>query len=227
MSIAASREFSNSILFEFDTLIDLHIGVVKALQNEFLHSGGFNPNINYSFLSIETEDSLKSHRLLDLDYDIIQESFLGEARESYKEIYLDFIDKEYDKIIELSPKTEISRLIHAYDRAGFIQSFILCKNQTEVNWTREIVGNKARTLLIDSEKKIKLSSYARLCLSNIFDITRFKNVESIHIMILNYAENFTLTKKNDRILRPEMIVLLGDVNEFEIIDPYPSPEIFG
>ena len=71
----AKRKNSNKVLFHFDSLVDLHLAVVYALQKDY-PSGGSMQSINYSFLH-QSRMELKKHRIFDIGKEVIQECFLG------------------------------------------------------------------------------------------------------------------------------------------------------
>ena len=221
------RQHRTDVLFEFDTLFDLQIGTVKALQKDFL-SGGFNPHINFSFLENETEETLKVHRVYDLEESIISQSLLGEAKQSASSIFSDYLREDYNRIIELSPITHMVRLIKMYAKTSIIHPYIICKNEVEERWVREITSNLGNIIRVDTEKEIDLSNYAKLFLSNIHDILGFKHVECITISVLNYGQNFTLIEEaEDRVLLPHIVIMLSDINQFEVIEPYNIQKVYG
>ena len=64
------RRNSTKVLFHFDSLVDLHLAVVYALQKDY-PSGWSNPHINYSFLHQSKKD-LKQFRVYGIGKNIVQ-----------------------------------------------------------------------------------------------------------------------------------------------------------
>lgn len=218
------REYNNNILFEFDTLLDLQIGVVKALQEDFLPGGSSNPYLNYFFLKSASDEDLKERHVLDIENGLIEMCLSKDQRDSANQIYLDYIKEHYKRIIELSPRTDIVRLLKVYSINGYIKTAVVCRTKEEIEFVKSLDVN---TTIVDGNNPIYLkNNYARIVISHITDILRYKDLECMHIAVLNYAENFTVVD-NDRVIIPHFIVLLGDNNDFEIIEPYKIQELLG
>lgn len=227
MAIGQSRKFSNSILFEFDTLVDLKIGLVKALQEDFPPGGPSNQILNFSFLHHNDEDQLKVIHTFNTE-DILARSFVPKYKEMSESIYLDYLRDQYSRIIDLSPITNMVRLINTYNKTGYITSRIICKRDEEEAFVKKVI-REPKIIRTDSEKSIDIKEYARIIISNIDDMKLFNinKMIGMHITVLNYAENFIITEEGVKTIDPRYIIGFSDLNEFEFLDPYELKEVYG
>lgn len=213
------RDYSNDALFEFEALVDLRIGVVEAMKLEFLSQEHDNPNINYTFLENSPIEYLKYLRIEFTDMDIVAECLTESAKKYVDNVYNGYLAEDYEGIIALSPQTDMCRLIRVFSKNDYIRSYVICKNDIEARYVKQWTKGKGLIKRVASEKEINLKRYARIYLSNISDLIRFKRVTCTHIAVLNYGQNFTVID-NARLLLPHMMLVLGDVNQFEIVNPY-------
>lgn len=222
------KSSSKRLLFEFDSLIDLHLGVVKALQEDYPPGESSSPSktINFSFLH-QSMDKLKQFRVYGYGKNIIQECLLGSARESYETIYKSYLEDE--RVYRLAPLTVIPRLIRVFAITGFINSDIITHNELEYKTAKQIFSNKkGNTKDINilsgvSESDLDVGQYSRIHLGDIRDLDNFKEFDCTFIAILNYGSNLQLIA-HDVILLREYIVKFGDTNQFQIIDSYTDVE---
>ena len=212
-----TRQNSNKCLFEFDSLVDVQLGIVLALQKEY-PSGGFLKTINYSFLHQPLEQ-LKQFRVFGYGRNIIQECFNGKVRDSYQTIIDQYRMRK--ETYDLAPRTLIPRMIKMFSKSGFIKSVVLCHTQFEYQKAQEILNGLDNISIIKNAKEsdINVNEYARIHLGDIRDLDKFNPFDCTHISILNYGSNLQLIR-HDVILLREYIIKYGDTNIFEIIDSY-------
>lgn len=213
------RQNSTDCLFEFDSLVDMHLGVTMALQKDF-PSGGHLPSINYSFLHQSIEE-LKQFRVFGYGKNIVQECLAGKARDSYRVIYESYCNKRIS--YELAPHTLLIKLVKMYAKTGFIRSTILCHTPFEYETIRSIFSDTDGCTIIQNanEKSICVNDYARIHLGDIHDLDLFNPFDCVHIAILNYGSNLQIMHHmNDIVLLKDYVIRYGDTNIFEIIDSY-------
>lgn len=215
------RVQSNRLLFTFDCLLDRELGIVNALREDFLFNKGESPNefINYSFL-LATDEELYFHRMYDMGFDILKHCLVNIDDPS--EIRKDYLTEDYERILSLSPRTNMVHLINQYTSTDFISVDIVCYLPVEMKWARHLCPN-ANTIIADSKTKMSLSPYARLHVADINEVYNFKDIVCKHIAVLRYVENFIETDINGKktiMLLPQCTLPLWDTNEFRIMDPY-------
>ena len=214
------RQNSNKLLFEFDSLVDIDLGIVLALQEDY--PPGELSTINYSFLH-QSLPELKQARVFLYGRDVVQECFLTDnTRKSYqamKDYY-----KTQKKVYEKAPITSLVRLIKVYGQTNFIQSLVLCHSQFELETANKLLGNTPGcTIKIGKESEIDVNTYARIHLGDIHQLDKFNEFDCTHIAILNYGSNLQLID-HDVILLRDYVIRFGDTNIFEIIDSYTDVE---
>lgn len=223
--LPGKRKHSNDIIFTFDALVDIEIGVVRAIIEDFFYTEHTNQYINYDFLekAILEPNYLKKIRMMDIDKNIVQECFLGKARKEFLDIYVDYISKEYSRIVRMAPHTDMVRLVKMYSLTGFINSTVVCKNTIESEYIKEITEDKCKIKLVSSYEEVDLTGFARVCIANISDILQFRGLKLLNIAVLHYASNFIKEKQGDKemwLFLPHIVMPLWDINEFVIMNPY-------
>ena len=216
----AKRKNSNKVLFHFDSLVDLHLAVVYALQKDY-PSGGSIPVINYSFLH-QSKAELKKHRIFDIGKEIVQECFLGYMRDNWQSTYHIYMEDEFDRIIQDAPITPMLRLIAAYSRVGrgnLVSTSIYCENVAQMRIAKGLLKTIKADVIIGHPEKIDLSEYARVVLGDIGDIDLFNPPKYTHIAVLNYGCNLQLVNGVPQLLQ-DYVKKWDPTNQFEIIDSY-------
>lgn len=199
---------NNSILFDFDSIIDIKIGFIKYLKKNFPDS----KMINHLF--INNDDDFLKYYHVDIYNDMIEMCFQGLTKENTHKIYKEAIEKDYEEIISLSPQTTMAMLINRYKIAGegAIRSTVLCKNQIEKQYISNILPGTSVRIEKDRQST-DFSNYGRIVCAYCDHALEFNDPRAMNFLILNFRENFEEDKPNQ--LTIKMIAELGDVNEFE------------
>lgn len=216
------RTNSNKILFNFDSLLDLHLAVVYALQKEY-PSGGSNPRINYSFLHQSHKD-LRQFRVFGIGKNVVQECFNEPIKSNFKTIYDTYINDRFDEIIGLAPLTSSLKVIAAYTRVGhgkLVKPFIFCKNIKEERIAKAMIKSLPVKIIRDDPKNIMLDEYARFVIGDVRDLDDFNAPQCVYIAVLNYGDNLQIVRGQPVII-PKYVMEYGDVNEFQIFDSYTN-----
>jgi len=221
---------NNTVMFTFDSIVDIEIGLVMKVKEDFFDLRPRNPIIDYSFLESMTVDELKKFRLLFSDppfskcfTDKVNEDMVKQIRESY-------LKNQYKEIIKVSPYTDLKRLIPTFYRSNIVKSIIVCRNTDEYDMMSKLFGDMATIIKVDDYKEVNVRSrsVARLIVANIYDCIKFKGVSGIHIAVLNYANNFVIMKDDNGKERKTLNLLasipLWDRNDFDIMEPYNIKE---
>lgn len=220
-----TRKNSNSIIFTFDSIIDIRLGVINYLRR---HKDEFSSRyLNIPFLNSDNEDYLKDARMNRMDLDPVKMAFRGKAEDSSEDLATQIIQENYEEVINLAPKTNMVRLIKVYNMFKIVKCIIICMNPIEEEFIeKEFDGIQCVSVVkVNSFKDIDLGLYARLVVANINDILSFKAVHMRHLCILNFTENFMIgenpiTHEDEKMMLPHVALPLSDDNVFEIMNPY-------
>lgn len=213
------RKNSNKVLFHFDSLVDLHLAVVYALQKDY-PSGGSVPSINYSFLH-QSHAELKSHRVYDIGTSVIQECFNEPLKDKWEIVYLSYKENQFDRIIQDAPITLMLKLIAAYSRVGrgTTSTSIFCENEAQLKVARGMIKTLPANIIMTDPKNVDLNQYARFIIGDINDLKLFNKPKYTHLAVLNYGSNLQISGGITNIPQ-KYVKLYGFTNQFEIIDAY-------
>ena len=198
----------NSILIDFDCLLDYKIGGVRILRDYYSDS----PLIDKQFLDNMTEDDyLIAYHIA--EGDPFKAALSDEAKDSSDSILNEIRTRYPEKIIDYSPPT-------------LLNSFIkLCLENGDILRINEI--DSGRTGFSYKEtREIDLRNYARIMTDTSKHALAFGDPSVKSFVVLDYRENFTIID-GKRALDPELIYMFGDVNKIEYCNAYnllESPE---
>lgn len=215
----------NKILFLFTSLVDIKIGFVKFMDRFYYGS----PYINTNFTGKSIDELKKIHIYENID--IIKACFTPETQESAYNILNELINDttKYITLLEMSPITMMPTLINAYNNIGKdIKCFILCRNETEKNFveTGLKINDNFVSIFIDKIENINPRDYARFVLDDINLALNFNDPTTKSFLILNYRENFFYNKNKEiLLLKPEVIIKIGDTNNCQVCNAYRDMNI--
>lgn len=227
----------NSILIDFDCLLDYKIGGVRILRDYYSDS----PLIDKQFLDNMTEDDylIAYHNT---EGDPFKAALSDEAKDSSDNILNEIRTRYPEKIIDYSPPTLLNSFIKLCLENGDIKITINLFNPlTEkledsikdkfISENREFLRineiDSGRTGFSFKEtREIDLRNYARIMTDTSKHALAFGDPSVKSFVVLDYRENFTIID-GKRVLDPELIYMFGDVNKIEYCNAYnllESPE---
>ena len=208
-----------NILVPFNLLIDIDMGLIKLVQydyhnTEYFYEGMMNADEvsqQYALVTRTNKNPLSILTKEEID------------QETIDELYKQFMEKEYDQILELSSNTMISNFIFTLNKSNnsdIIRITALCNSQKEVDLLKYREINVYKTI-IGSAKDVSLSSIDTIIVKDIDDLDNFRYLHMMNIYIADYWFNITLDPENPNPLLPiECIQKYGSENEFQIISVY-------
>lgn len=210
----------NSILFDFDSIIDIELSIIRWIASEY-RDEKLDKFDKHRMLYTSLDD-MKFMRVLGYHGQDLFKSFIidEEYKSKYKDV-LKMIYEEYSKEIlteKFIVKTAMSSLIKAYAKAGngTISTAIRCDNEIEKDCIR--LFDKDAKIEICSRKDIDMSNYGRLIVGDALSSMEYTINEPKSIVVLDFKEN--MNKDDITLIRSEPIVMLGDINEFTVISAY-------
>lgn len=214
----------NSILFDFDSIIDKEISVINWLINEYRDSAFIFDFFDIHRAMSLNNDNLRFERLyghIDLFESLLIQS---SHKENAQELLNLFFDRDQKDILNrgCAYNTNMLILISAYKKAGngIIRTAVRCDNQDQEDYIKSI--DRDIITFISERKNVDMSKYGRVIVGNWHSALEYVFTEPKSVVILNFKENFD--KKDNTMLNPELIINLGDVNKIEIISAYREDE---
>lgn len=202
----------NSILVDFDSLIDTDLGLLRLIKNEYnnpkyldsdyLNNVEYNVLV-YSLVKRENENPLTL---------VVKDNYI----DSIEELRNQFFRDDYKKILKQSGETNLVSLIKQYIYSNQIDVTVLCKNKEEEAIIKNIY-DKIKIIVENNYSNISIDKYDCLFFKRAKDLLKLKNVKVKNIYICNY--NFNLQKNSDKLIDLEG---LEEVNEIYIIDAYDT-----
>lgn len=212
----------NSILFDFDSIIDIELSTIRWIATEY-RDDKLDHFDKHRLLYTPIED-MKFMRVMGYHgQDLFRSLIVGdEYKECYRTI-LDSIYNEYQKEI-LSEKNIIKTSMHALVRgykkagSGTISTAIRCRNDIEEQCIRSF--DNEVSIEKCERKDVDMGKYGRLIIGDVMDSLEYVFKEPKSIVILDFREN--MSKDDITLIRSEPIIMLGDINEFTVISAYRS-----
>lgn len=210
----------NSILFDFDSIVDYQLTVLMWMSKWFKHDtlkeqSGFDIDafMDKSIAQLKFEHCNGAtdlfHTYIDSDEHI---SEIEEMALTHKEL-----------VLTQAIFTDTSDLIKAYRKAGSgtVKTAIRCSDDIEMS----VIMNHypfTTTIECDMRKEIDMQKYGRFIIGNYTDAFQYRLTEPKSIGVLNFRENF----RDDDItlFRPELVIRLGDINSIEVVSAYRENE---
>lgn len=217
---------TNSVLFDFDSIIDKQISVIKFLRGEYK---SFDDEAFYNKDKIfpMSNTYMQFRRMYgneDLFRSIIMDESLKKSSDTLVELIFDRDQKDiFDK--GYAHTTAMISLLSAYSKAGngTIKATVRCDNQYQVDFIKKM--NPDISTLISERSKVDMSGYGRLIAGNYLSTLQYALKSPKSILILNFRENFS--DKDTLTIRQELLIL-SDIHDIGIISAYKEdPNIKG
>lgn len=202
----------NNVLFTFDSVIDVHLGLLKHIKESF-NSDKF---MKQDVLNND-EHFFKILLLSDKNVNPITQLLLDDKKEQADSIYEAFMKKEYNNILNHATRTDLYNMLLAFMAAGngAIRVRVLCRNELEQHYINRINSNIPT--VIGELHTIDLAPYDSIYIKNIRDLLPIDTLEAKNLYILSYLNNF---EKDDVTPLMQAAIMFGDVNIMRFVDAY-------
>lgn len=202
----------------FDMIVDTDLGLWKLIQDRY------NKNIFFyeGLINIRDMNHMKYMITSRMDKNPLKVLLKEEYFNSADSLYNQFMEDEYNRILELSTNTAIYDIIcRSKGVRDVLRYTILCKTQQEVDeihkrFKRHNVD--VNTILYDDLKEIDVSPYGSLYIKDIDDFFLYNNVGGKNIIIGNYGFNLENGVPNTPLA--EQSLLISKLNVVHMIDMY-------
>jgi len=200
----------NTLLVEFDFLVDLDLAMFKYIRNNFYES----EYVNHKLLSLRNEKQV-IHELLYREHINPLEILI--PGEDTTNIYYSLLNDKYIELLKYSSMYDTFGLMITFlKEASSVSIDVLCKNELESKFIRAF-NNDLSTVVFKTKREINLTPYTALYIKYFVNITEYTNVRGKHIYIP--AARYNMQDGED-VVDVNMLKLYGDVNEVHLIDLY-------
>lgn len=212
-------------IIPFNLIVDTDFGLIQLIKEKY-----YDKSVFTAVLEAEREQIiyfLYSRKNINPLSEFIHEEIDQDTIDS---LYNEFIEKEYDNILKRSTTTDFYNLVKIFNNSdGAINPIILCKNESEELFVNKLSKveeiNPPLSTLVGDYNDIDISAYDPIYFKYYTDSLKvLDKLYGKNLYIANYEFNFNYTKDNDRILLPDISVLLLDHNIAKIIDIYKINE---
>jgi len=204
----------NTLLVEFDFLIDLDLAMYRFVAKNFLNS----PLLNRDVMSLNNENKIK--------YIMLARKHINPLEIMFKEEYN--VGPSYYELLDTSLYLEILKNATAYDTFALMVTFlreassvsidVLCKSDVEADIIKAM-NPKLSTVRFPVKREINLKPYTALYLKYFVNATQYDNLNGKHIYIP--CAKFNMEDEED-IVDHKMLELFGHSNEIHLIDLYTN-----
>lgn len=205
------------ILLPFETVIDIDIGLWNIIKYQYNNHAFFLERL------INTSEANQKYFMMVRDNRNPLLTLLTEPSEELADdFYSQFMEQEYDNILELSPNTDICKMLDSMkrDKSSIIRATILCKDekQKHIIETRNIQHD---SIIISDYNRVSLKDYGTIFVKDIKDLDKYRIVEGKTIYVANYGFNILMDPDKVNPLIPiEVLEKYGNTNEFYIYSVY-------
>lgn len=211
-------------LFDFQLLCDTDMGLYNLIKRDYYDKEVFD---NYLFES--TNDRFIKTKLMCREYFNPLHIFCKKGKMTHKELdnlYAEFLEKEYDNILELSPPTAVFQLASVSNSVKKIVSpVIICKSEAEVKWIKKY--DSKLKCIIEDFKDFDITKYDTIYIKDIYTLLLLKQ-ESLNlknIIIGRYVFNLEIANTQIELPIIEVSQKYYVQNKFMLIDVYKDISI--
>lgn len=207
-----SKEFGSTVLFEFETVVDLDLALLKYIQNEYSDSKFFNKHVlmadDYILKSLLLTRTNKNPLSV-----IIDDAYINNIDNLYGEIIK---TKETELFRYSSPLASLT-IIHSLNGDSGIDCVINCKNVDEEQFIKQHVSPNITTVV--QGYNVDLSRYDAIYIKNVEDSLKYKSINGKSIYFLDYDYNIEPDRK-DRMPLFSVSIVISSSNNIYLVSPY-------
>lgn len=214
----------NSILFDFDSIVDIELSLLKFFYGIYRHSSYMDTFMDIHRLVGMSDDTLKFERMYGTESIFKKLLVRQEDKDRYETLINLFFERDQKDIFDggYAFKTAMLTIISAYKKAGngLIKTAVRCDNQHQVDFLHSI--DRDIVAFISNREDVFMSKYGRLIVGHYSSALEYNFEEPKSILILNFRENYNA--KDNTLLNPELVINLGDIHDIRVISAYQEDD---
>lgn len=183
----------NRILIPYDCIFNDDIGLYRVIREHYSNDSVFN----LSLLDEENLNSLVHDNIYNNPLElIIREEYKDKMNDFYKE----FLEQEYERILDYSPYTPIFEFAHLniVSKMGFI-TFLVFNDLQEAE-LRKRFDEKIDIIKLDNYNELNIDEYDIIFLKRYEDSLLIQNLQGKYIYLLDYRFNFEKESLTDELV---------------------------
>ena len=207
------RTKDNSILAEFEFLVDLDLALFKYIRINFYNTDF----VNKSILHISDESKIIETMLYRKEQNPLDILFNDDI--STEKLYNELINvpDNYSKVLDYARAYDtFPLLITLLNNASSIEVTILCRNSMEEQFIHNL-NPKIPTIISSNKSDVNLTDYTVLWIKYFIDAIQYRNIKGKHIYIA--AAKFNMEPDRD-IPNIQLSGLFSDINIVHLMDLY-------
>lgn len=204
-----------SPLIPFNMIIDTDVGLLSLIYKSFMDPRIFNKDFFFGKTVNQLVKELYYRKKENPLHLCINEEYV----DSCDNLYNQFMEQHYDRILNMSVITEFYRLVGLFMEDSDIKLTIVCEKEKEIELLRKQENTKAcNIILADTLNPKTIQSFKQFYFKSIADATAYtKHMKDKTIYFANYAFN---KNEEGRISSHPLIPLLLENNVVNLIDIY-------
>lgn len=206
-------------LFDFQVVCDTDMGLYNLIKEEYYDRSIFDNELFDATDERFVKTVLLSREYFNPLFIFCKKGVL--SNEEMDNLYQEFLEKEYDKIIKLSPPTSIMNIASVSNSVNkLVNVNILCKNKQEKQWIMD--HDYKLKCIISDYKNFDLQPYDTIYIKDIYTLLSFKQdtIKNKNIIIPRFMFNLEISSKNMEIPIIEVSEKYYKQNKFMITAPY-------
>lgn len=211
-------------LFDFQALCDTDLGLYRLIKRDFYDRSVFNNEL------FDSKDERFVKTML-MCRDHFNPLFLFCKKNKMKDeelddLYREFLDKEYDNILKLSPPTAIFELAAVSNSVKkLVNVTVLCKSENEKQWIQKY--DSRLKCIIEDFQDFDITKYDTIYIKDIYNLLGLKQetIDLKNIFIAKYVFNLEIATSKLEIPIINITQRYYKKNKFILIDPYKDLSI--
>lgn len=206
-------------LFEFQCLCDTDIGLYRLIKDSYYDRSIFDNDLFDSNDTRFIKTVLLTREYFNPLFIFCKPGKLSE--QNMNDLYEQFLDEEYDKILELSEPTALMTVASTSNALNkMVNVTVLCNDEREVDWIAKY--NYKLKCIISDYKGFNLNKYDTIYIKDIYMLTSFdqNSIKNKNIIIPRFV--FNLESAYSKMEMPILDVSQKYYkdNKFILSDPY-------
>lgn len=217
-------------LFSSDILIDKDLGLIRLIANKYTNCDNYfyKEIINTIVENPDAGKYILYNRKEQNPLSVISKEDVSD--EVLTSLYVQFMDKHYDEIIDLAEPTDLIELIRKiYYTTGTVNATVLCSSEHEAEALSLYFDNFEISLrtIVSKYNEVNVDEYDAICIKDYVDVYRFKQFMGKTVIVSGAEYNYvSLPEYGYHELDPKISIYICNTNnELSKIDMYRTLDI--